>query len=156
AFVESRLKEIKDYESYREKLADASAPAAVRGLPDLAKVCAALDGELALPPQYAWQETAAAKLRDKWIADCGAIQAAVKVLVDKYRQFERTGTDHMVARTFDADWLKQLDELTATASVPPFPLNDAIPNSPEINQPRGEAVTFRVPYNFDEVQRARS
>ncbi len=67
-FVESRLKEIEDYESYRGKLADALAPAAVRNLPDLAKACL-LDGELALPRQYAWQETAAAKLHDKWVAD---------------------------------------------------------------------------------------
>jgi hypothetical protein len=154
-FVESRLKEIEDYETYRGKLANALAPGSARSLPELAKVRDSLFGELQLPPLYAWEETAAAKLRDKWLADITAIEDAEKVLLEKYRDFDRRGTNHMITRTFDADWLANLDAIVAEAANPPFPLNDPIPGSPAINQARGEAVTYRVPYEFDEVFHAR-
>jgi hypothetical protein len=155
AFVESRLKEIEDYEAYCRKLAKALAPGATRSLPDLAKVHNTLDKELALPLQYGWEETAAAQLRAKWLADCDAIKAAEEVLVGKYREFESNGTTLMLTRTFDAQWLANIDALIAKAAPPPFPLNDPIPKSPTINQPRGDAVTWRVPYEFDEVFHTR-
>lgn len=154
-FVESRLKEIEDYRAYRAKLANAIAPGSTRNLPDLAKVRESLHTDLALPPQYAWQETAAAELRNKWLADCAAIEAVEKSLVEKYSQYDRAATAHMLTRTFDANWLRDLDALVAAGDRPPFPLNEPIPGSYAINQPRGEAVTHSVPYEFDEVYHAR-
>src|SRR5439155_4597943 len=69
AFVGSRLKEIEDYESYKGKLANAITPASVRSVPELEKVRHTLLTDLALPPEYAWGETAAAELRGKCLAD---------------------------------------------------------------------------------------
>lgn len=154
-FVESRLKEIEDYEAYRAKLANANAPASARSLPELTKIRRALLTDLALPPQYAWEETAAAELHNKWIADCSAIESAEKECVARYRAYDRDGTALMLTRNFDSDWLAELAALVAKGAQPPFPLNEPIRGSPAINQPRGEAVLYSVPYEFDEVYSAR-
>ena len=155
AFVESRLKEIGDYEAYRGRLADATAPAAARSLPDLAKVRDVLLTALALPPEYAWGETAAAELRRKWLADADAIEAAEKAMVETYRGYDRDGTALMLRRSLDAGWQSDLAALVATADRPPAPLTDPLPGSFAVNQPRGEVVTYRVPSEFDEVYHAR-
>ncbi len=155
AFVESRVKEIEDYQAYRGKLAGATAPAAVRNLPDLAAVRNTLLSELALPPEYGWETTAAAELRRKWLADCDAIEEAVKAAVEKYRQHDRDGTALMIRRAFDADWLRDNESLAARAEQFPFAPTDPLPGSFAVNQPRGEVVTYRIPLEFDEVYRAR-
>lgn len=155
SFVESRLKEIDDYRAYRAKLAGAVAPRSARSLPDLAHVRAALRTELALPGEYSWGETAAAQLRDKWLADCSALEAAQQACVDRYRGYDRDGTELTLKRVLDAGWLRDQDALFAAAEPPPFPPDDPIPGSPTVNQPRGEAITYQVPLEFDEVYRAR-
>jgi hypothetical protein len=155
AFVDSRVKEIEDYQTYRGKLANAIVPASARNLPDLAAVRTALEGDLALPPEYAWGETAAAELRRKWLTDCNAIEAAVKAMIEKYRAYDRDGTAMTLRRGFDTGWLADLDALGARADQPPFPLDEPLPGSIAVNQPRGEVVTYRVPYEFDEVYHAR-
>jgi|SRR5579883_2212597 len=154
-FVESRLKEIEDYEAYQAKLANATAPASARSVPELAKIRNSLLTDLALPPQYAWEETPAGELHNKWSADCTAIESAEKELVARYRAYDRDGTALMLARNFDSDWLTELAALVAKGSQPPFPLNEPIRGSPAINQPRGEVVLYSVPYEFDEVYSAR-
>lgn len=154
-FVESRVKEIEDYRTYRGKLASVPAPASVRNLPDLASVRSALETDLALPPQYAWGETAAAELRRKWLADIAAIEEAQGKFVEKYREHDKEGTALMIRRALDAAWLQEIESLTARADKPPFPLDEPLPGSFAVNQPRGEVVTYRVPSEFDEVYRAR-
>jgi hypothetical protein len=156
AFVDSRVKEIDEYEEYRNRLATATSPADTRTLTDLRAVCKALETPpLALPPQYAWGETAAGKLHDKWRADCTAIEKAVQQFVDSYESFASAGTAMMVTRAFDSAWLKGFDALVEKADQPPEPLTSPIPGSPVLNQPRGAAVTYFVPYEFDEVYHAR-
>lgn len=156
-FVESRLKEIEDYEAYRSKLANSPAPASARSLPELAKIRDMLLTTLAIPPEYVWGwgETAAAELRRKWLADVDAIESAEKATVERYRGYDKDGTALMLRRSFDAVWLNDLAALVAKADQPPFPLNDPIPGSFAVNQPGGELVTYRVPYEFDEVYHAR-
>jgi hypothetical protein len=155
AFVESRVKEIEDYRAYREKLASAPAPASARTLPELAAICRALETDLALPPQYAWGETAAAELLGKWRADCAAIEKAVGMLVKEYGRYDSAGTALMLRRVFDADWLNDLSRLVEQVDRPPVPLDEPLPDSPQVPDPRGLRVTFRVPYEFDEVYHAR-
>ncbi len=154
-FVESRLKEFDDYRAYRIRLADATAPASARNLPDLQKICDALKTALALPPEYAWDETPAAQLHAKWLADCTAICAAEKGLTDWYRGLDREATAHMLTRNFDAEWLKGIDTITAKGTTPPEPLIKPIPGSLSLKRARGEAVTYAVPYEFDEVYQTR-
>ncbi|MFM8271419.1 MAG: hypothetical protein ACKODX_03710, partial [Gemmata sp.] len=154
-FVESRLKEIADYDTYRAKLASATAPAAARSRPELGRVRERLRTDLALPTEYSWGETAAAELRDKWIKDCDAIEPAQQRFVDAYRALDHTALALLVKRTFDDSWLKDVDAIAAAADRPQFDLSEPLPGSPAINQPRGEAVTNRVPYEFDEVYQAR-
>src|SRR5438105_9364060 len=75
-FVTGRLKEIEDYRAYRQKLSAATTPAEARSLEELARVEQQLTGELALPPEYAWGETEAGRLRDKWLGDVKLIREA--------------------------------------------------------------------------------
>lgn len=154
-FVESRLREIDDYRAYRARLADATAPTSARSLPDLEKLRKALETDLAPPPEYAWEKTPAAQLRAKWLADCAAIRAAERSLADRYRDLDREATAHMLTRDFDAEWLKEVESIVAKGTAPPEPLDKPIPGSPSLDRPRGEAVTYAVPYEFDEVYQAR-
>jgi hypothetical protein len=154
-FVTGRIKEIDDYRAYRVKLGATAAPATARSVPELTAIRTALQTELALPPEYSWGETAAAELRAKYLADCTAIEAAERATVEKYREHDRAGTALMLTRAFDAGWLRDIDERVALASGPPFPLDTPLPGSVAVNQPGGEVVTYRVPYEFDEVYHAR-
>ncbi|AWM37173.1 hypothetical protein C1280_09150 [Gemmata obscuriglobus] len=154
-FVESRLKEIDDYLAYRARLAGATAPVSARSLPDLVQIRETLKTALALPGEYSWGETAAAQLRDKWLADCAALEAAQQACVDRYRDRDRAGTELTLKRTFDAGWIRDLDALLTRDTQSPFPPEEPIPGSPELKQPRGEAITYQVPLEFDEVYRAR-
>ncbi|MBY0456839.1 MAG: GTPase domain-containing protein [Gemmataceae bacterium] len=155
AFVESRLKEIDDYKAYRARLANATSPASARSLPDLSRAREALQTDLALPGEYSWGETDAAQLRDKWLRDCDAIEQAEQRFVAAYREFDRTGTALLLKRNFDEGWLSEIDALHDKASQPLFPPDAALPGSRALGQPRGEAVTYRVPAEFDEVYQAR-
>ena len=56
---------------------------------------------------------------------------------------------------FDAAWLQDIESLVARGDQPPFPLDDPLPGSFAVNQPRGDVVTYRVPNEFDEVYHAR-
>ncbi len=155
AFVESRIKEIEDYEAFRGQLAATPAPASARNLPDLYKIRATLTGALDLPPEYAWGETAAAVLRRKWLADIDAIVKAESDMVAYYRKYDTEATALLLARAFDAGWLARIATLTEEGDRPPFPLKSPVPNSPTVNQPRGEPVPYSVPYEFDEVYHVR-
>jgi hypothetical protein len=151
AFIESRLKEIKDYEAFRDKLLNSPAPATARNLPELARIQQHLETTLALPPQYAWGETGAAELRRKWLADIEAIRIAEDTMVKRYHKYDKDGTAIMLRRNFDSNWLNDIAALVAVADQPPFPLGEPLPTSYAVNQPGGERVTYRVPYEFDEV-----
>ena len=56
---------------------------------------------------------------------------------------------------FDANWLADIARLSDEADRPPFPLTDDLPTSYAVSQPRGERVTYFVPYEFDEVYHVR-
>jgi len=155
AFVESRATETDEYEKFRAALASAAAPASARNVPELRAARAALLGPLALPPQYSWGETPAGLLRDKWLSDCAALDAAQGELVRAYRGYDTDGTALLLARAIDAGWLDAFEKLRARADAPPVPLSAPVPGSPELPRPRGEPVAYRVPYEFDEVYTAR-
>jgi hypothetical protein len=154
-FVLGRLKEIDDYEAFRSQLATAVAPGDTRTLEDLAKVEAALKGTLALPSQYGWGDTLAAQLRDKWLADVAAIRKAEEAFLARERDFIARGTLLMLRRSLGDNWRTQVDDLAAEASQPPVPLTEPLAGSPTIEQPRGQAVINRVPYEFERVYNAR-
>lgn len=155
-FVEARVKEIETYKAYRAKLRDAPAPGELRTLRDLTAARDALRaGELAPPPMYDWHETAAVRLRDKWLADCAAVEATEAALVARYRKHDEDMLAHMLKRPFDTSWVEAFDSLAARADRPQFPLDDQLPGSPSIDHPRGQAVHYRDVNDFDEVDRAR-
>jgi hypothetical protein len=154
-FVVGRLKEIEDYRAYRQKLSAAMTPAEARSLEELAKVEFQLTGELALPPEYAWGETEAGRLRDKWLTDVRVVREAEGRWHDWFRELIRRATLLAVAPSFAGDWRADVAALLADAARLPFNLNDPIPGSPAVPQPRGEAVEYRVPYEFDRVYQAR-
>ncbi|WP_439621502.1 hypothetical protein [Gemmata sp.] len=154
-FVLTRLKEIADYEAFREKLLTFQAPDDTRTLGDLARVEQGLNGELALPPHYAWGRTTAAELRRKWLADAAAIRTAEAEFFERYRDFVRRGTVLTYSASLGGNWRAEVGALLAEAARPPVPLNDPLPGSPALEQLRGKSVTYWVPYNFERVDQGR-
>jgi hypothetical protein len=154
-FVTGRLREIEDYRAYRQQLSAAMTPAEARSLEELARVERELTGELALPPEYAWGETEAAQLRDKWLADVKLIREAEGRWYEWFRELIRRATLLAVAPSLAGDWRADVATLFADSERLPFKLNDPIPGSPAVPQPRGEPVEYRVPYEFDRVYQAR-
>jgi hypothetical protein len=154
-FVLGRLKEIEDYEAYREKLLTFQAPEDTRTLEDLKRVEQALNTELALPPQYAWGRTNSAELRRKWLADAEAIRKAEAEFLERYRDYIRRGTVLTFTPSLGDNWREEVGNLLAEAAKPPVSLNAPLPDSPSLEQLRGKPVTYWVPYNFERVDQAR-
>lgn len=154
-FVEGRLREIDDYQAYRARLEAVPAPAEVRALDALDRTAAALATDLALPAEYTWADTEAARLRDKWLADVPLIRAAEADWTEWYRGLVNRGTTLTVTRAFDGDWRERVGTLGAAAGRPPFDPAAVVPASEVVPQPRGAAVTYRVPFEFDRVYQAR-
>jgi hypothetical protein len=154
-FVLGRLKEIEDYEEFRARLVNATAPGDARTLEDLAHVEATLKGELALPGQYGWGETIAGQLRQKWLADVEAIRKAEAAFLARESDFIRRGIVLTQQQSLGGDWRDQVNTLIAEASQAPAPLSDPLPGSPAVDQSRGKAVTNRIPYEFERVYNAR-
>jgi hypothetical protein len=156
AFVLGRLKEIDDYEAYYKRLLAATAPGDVRTLEDLEAVERQLNGELALPADYGWAETEAGRLRGKWLADARAIREAEAKFLKQYSDYTRRGSVLTLAPGFDGDWRPDVNTLFAEGTGPsPAFLAQPVPGSPAIDLPRGQAVAYRVPFEFDRVYHAR-
>ena len=172
-FVTSRLKEIDDYEAYRMKLLESIAPGDTRTLDDLAKVEARLHGELGLPAKYGWGETLAAQLRDKWLADVKAIRTAEERFGEGglepdpkdatkfvsregyYRGLVRRGIALTIKPALGGPWRADVNSLLVDGARTPAPLGDLLPGSPALTQPRGQALTYRVPFEFERVYQSR-
>ena len=153
-FVTGRLREIDDYQAYQAKLAAAPAPADARSLEELARVEAMLNADLALPGQYTWGETEAARLRDKWLADVPALRTAEGAWQEWYRGLVNQALALTHARTFEGEWRTRVADLESAANTPPFDAAAAIPGSEALPQPRGDAATYRVAAEFDRVYQA--
>ncbi|HEY3790023.1 MAG TPA: GTPase domain-containing protein [Urbifossiella sp.] len=153
-FVNGRLQEIDDYRAYVTKLNEAPSPAEARSLDELSRTETLLNTELALPPQYTWGETEAAQLRDKWLADVPLLRAAEAAWNEWYRGLVNQALALTHSRTFEGDWRDRIAAIDAAATHPPFDGNAAIPGSQSLPQPRGEAVTYRIPFEFDRVYQA--
>ncbi|HEX4610967.1 MAG TPA: hypothetical protein VH092_22445 [Urbifossiella sp.] len=154
-FVEGRLREAEDYQDYRAKLAAQAAPAEARTLDDLERIRTRLTTDLALPAEYTWGDTEAAKLRDKWLADVTLIRAAEAGWYDWYRGLVNQATALTLTGSFDGDWRDRVNVLADAARQPQYSQAAVIPGSEPVPQPRGEAVTYRVPFEYDRVFQAR-
>jgi hypothetical protein len=154
-FIDSRLKEIEDYKGYRNKVNAATCPGDTRTLEELAKVERMLRGELALPRGYSWEETPPALLRDKWLTDVQAIREAENSFQDYYRSFIRRGIALTLTSSFGGNWRADVNGLFADAFRPPAILNEPLAGSRVLQSRRGQAVTNRVPYEFERVYQAR-
>ena len=131
------------------------APGDTRTLEDLNKVEQALDrGELALPT-IAWEDTSAGRLREKWLADARAIRKAEQQFLERYQDYSRRATAVLLASSFAGNWRADVGALAREADESPAGLSDPLPDSPALNQPRGAAVTRRVPFEFQRVYEAR-
>ncbi|MBM3981365.1 MAG: hypothetical protein FJ304_13970 [Planctomycetes bacterium] len=161
AFVDSRAREVDDYSAYRARLTGTTAPGATRQLPDLERVGKALenDPQLIPPQQYGWQDTPAVLLRDDWLADYRAVAAVQKEFVARYEGLKREALGLMLKRPFDDEWNGALDALGLKGRALPAPLDEPLPGSPPVRAPapraRDARVTYRAPYEFDEVDKMR-
>ncbi|MBX9581024.1 MAG: hypothetical protein K2X87_12005 [Gemmataceae bacterium] len=154
-FVAGRLREVEEYQAYRAKLLAAVAPADARTLDDLSRSEQVLTADLALPAEYTWADTEAGRLRDKWLADVPPIRAAELAWYDWYQGLVGRAVNLSLTKSFDGDWRPRVGNLLADAEKPPFDLTAPLPGSAEVPQPRGGAVAYRVPYEFDRVYQAR-
>lgn len=155
ALVLDRLQEIEDYEAYRNRLLTALAPVDTRTLEDLEQVERVLHGELRLPAA-AWAETPAGRLRAKWLADARAIRQAEERFLERYREFLRRGRELMLVPSFGGMWRADTNALIGEGTdPPPAALAEPLPGSPTLNLPRGQAVSARVPFEFERVYLAR-
>lgn len=154
-YVAGRLREVEDYQAYKAKLLAAPAPGDARTLDDLAAAEAKLTGELALPAEYTWADTEAGRLRDKWLADVPLIRAAELGWYDWYQGLVSRAVGLTLTRSFDGDWRPRVGNLLADADKPPYDPAAPLPGSGEVPQPRGGAVPYRVPREFDRVYQAR-
>ncbi|QDU23014.1 P-loop NTPase family protein [Urbifossiella limnaea] len=153
AFVEGRLREVDDYQAYRAKLAAQPAPSEARTLDELERVRAKLAGELALPAEYTWGDTEAARLRDKWLADAASIRGAEAAWHDWYRGLLNQATALTLTGSFAGDWRDRVNRLADAGTQPPFALGSPLPGSEAL--PGRDAVTYRVPFEYDRVYQAR-
>ncbi|MBX9623583.1 MAG: hypothetical protein K2X82_07195 [Gemmataceae bacterium] len=153
-FVTGRLREVEDYQAYKAKLLAASAPADARTLDDLARAETVLTTDLALPAEYTWADTEAGRLRDKWLADVPLIRKAELGWYDWFQGLIGRAVNLSLTRGFDDDWRARVGDLLADARKP-IDLGAQLPESAEVPQPRGGAVTERVPYEYDRVYQAR-
>jgi len=154
-FVIDRIQEIDRYQAYRGKLLAALAPADTRTLDDLQRVEQALEaGELTLPSR-AWDGTPAGQLRDKWLADARAIRTAEGKFLEHYQDLVRRATALMLTPSFGGNWRADVTALLADAGRPTTTMSEPLPDSPVLNQLRGQAVPVRVPYEFQRVYEAR-
>ena len=153
-YVELRLREITDYQALRAKLIDGPIPAEARNLDDLTRIEERLTA-LELPPDYAWGETDAARMRAKWLADVRPLREAVRGWENWYRDLIREAGAFERTPTFDGDWRPDVMRFLDRAMQPPYVLGETLPGSTAIPFARGEAVTFAVPYEFDRIYQAR-
>lgn len=154
-FVEGRLREINDYQSYSIRLAAVAAPAESRSLDDLDRIQTVLTTEAALPPEYTWADTEAAQLRDKWLADVPLIRQAEGRWQEWYLGLVNQATGLTLTRSFEGNWRGRVEAMDAVSSRLPWNPADPIPGSATVPQSRGEPVPLRVPYEFDRVYQAR-
>jgi hypothetical protein len=154
-FVVRRLQEIDEYQAYRGKLAAAMSPGDTRTLEDLQKVEQALTGgELALP-SLAWEATPAGQLREKWLADARALRGAEQKFLEHYQDLLRRVTALTLASSFGGNWRADVGAVKDEGAKPPGNLDEPLPDSPMLDQTRGRAVLYRVPYEFERVYEAR-
>lgn len=154
SFVSGRLNEADEYQAYLAKLAATPTPAETRSLEELARLESRLNGELALPMQYTWGETEAARLRDKWLADVPALRGAEAAWQEWYRGLVNQTLALTHARAFDGDWRDRVAALETANVRPPFDAAVAIPGSQSVPLPRGEAATYGAAAEFDRVYQA--
>lgn len=154
-FVEGRLKEINDYEHYRDQLDNLTPPGETRTLEELAKVEHTLRGELALPSGYEWEETPAGVLRDKYVNDIQAIRETEAAFLQHFQDLIRRGIALTLTTSFAGNWRSDVGGLLNDASQPPAKLAEQLKDSKALSVKNGDAVLNRVPYEFERVYQVR-
>lgn len=155
-FVDRRVREVEAYQDYKAKLNATPDPASARGLDELARIERLLTTDLALPAEHdAWGDTEAAHLRDKWLADIAPIRDAEGQFYDRFRGLVWRANGLILAGSFGGNWRADVATLFADADKPMFPLTAVLPGSEAVAYPRGQAVTYAVPFEYDRVYQAR-
>jgi GTPase SAR1 family protein len=154
-FVISRWAEIINFENYRNRLLQATAPGDVRSLDDLDRIEHSLQVEFALPSP-AWADTWVGQLRAKWLKDIVAIRESETRFLERYRNLDRRARELTLTPGFGGNWRSDVNLLFADGAEPTAAeLLSPLPGSPSLNIPRGQAVLTRVAFEFDRVYHAR-
>jgi len=148
-YVAQRLRELTDYQAYRDRLLRETAPASAASDDKLDEIEARLKGDLLPPAEYQaeWGQTEAAQLREQRLADVTAIRQSVLEAEHWYKERSRTYSDLVMKVEFkpQAPWHKEVREFLAVP--PPFTPTDRLPNS--------AAVTYATALAFSRVTDAR-
>ncbi len=158
-YLNSRIREINDYQSYRELFHPPQiSPSEVRTLQDISQLETDLKTRLQPPPDYlkTWSETEAVSLAKKWQEDLELIRAAERSLNDWYRGLIRQGTALLIASTIDNRWNETVNQLLKESEQIPFDPDQTLKGSATLRIPRGQAILNTMLFEFDRIDQARS
>ena len=122
---------------------------------DLQKVEQCSKGANSHSPRSPGKTPPLASWREKWLADARAIRHAEGKFLERYQDFLRPRRPSCSRPRSAGIGERMSPRSRQEAAKPPAPLAEPLPDSPVVNQPRGRAVTYRVPYEFQRVYEAR-
>jgi hypothetical protein len=154
-YVSSRLRELQQYQEYKDKLLRMPPVAGVRSQRELDELETSLT-HLALPEGHRsdWSQTEASLFRAQSLSDLKALRAAVIELEDWYRRLMRRGEEFWTfsgqksgAPASWPDWLSQAQGLLLEAASGPHRPAERLP---------GSSLTYDTVFRFDRVTAAKS
>lgn len=154
SFVTTSLEEFEDYKQYRKRfLPPQLGPSDVRSQSELTELQTALDGPLQPPKEYAeaWARTEAVQLHQKWQSDLKQLQGAEEQLYNWYRGLIRRATALELTTSLDPVWFRDVDQVLADATAPPFQPSGIVPGSKSLSGREGRPLTYAPIFDFDRV-----
>jgi hypothetical protein len=157
-FVESRLEELGDYQQYRDHLTALPTPAETRSRQELESLQQRLLAEVP-PPRYQsqWDETEAVQQRARWLEEILALQKALPVIEQWYRDDLIAPGRQLLLFSSPAGspvavvwptWLGQVNDLLA--KPPPFPADARLAGPRALT-----GLTYRALDNFAGIRAAK-
>jgi hypothetical protein len=155
-YLESRLKELREYKAYKDRLLQLPSPESVRTESELKELQANL-AKLEPPPQHQsdWDQTEAAILRTQRMEESRILETGLVELRDAYATFSRRGRDlwSFSGREENkpiawSEWQAQVQKLLTET--------EALDRRPGDRLPGSARLTYAALFHFESVAAART